>query len=165
MKLLISILLTIALLILWTVVIVKSIQFDRNCEGNLKRAADANTIEIAKKELRTALDYIEKNNLTHGYTSAIYETPDEDLGFWYNNLKTSYSELDSLKPDAQPMEKSNMLMKLRETLIDHGDKGDDVTVPDGISRYPNNMTFGLIQVALLIACAVSWGVYSIEENW
>lgn len=163
MKLSISILLTVALLIFWAVVIVKSIQFNRNCEGNLKRAADANTIEIAKKELRTALDYIEKNNLTHGYTSAIYETPDEDLGFWYNNLKTSYSELDSLKAEAQPMEKSNMLMKLRETLIDHGDKGDDVTVPDGISRYPDNMAFGLLQITLLIACAVSWGVYSIED--
>lgn len=163
MKLFISILITLLWLILLTVVIVKSIQFDRNCGGNLKRAADANTIDIAKKELKTALDYIEKNNLTSGYTSAVYETPDEDLAFWYNNLKTSYAELDSLKLDAQPMEKSNMLMKLRETLIDHGKDGDDVTVPDGISRYPNNLTYGLINCLLLVACCISWLVYSLED--
>lgn len=163
MKLTTAFLLTVVFLIVHIIVVVKYIQFEQNCGGNLKRAADANTIDIAKTELKTALNYIETNNLTTGYTSVLWKTPDEDMGFWYNNLRTAYNELDSLAKDADAMSKSNMLMKLRETLIDHGDKGDDITVPDGISRHPNNLTWGLLSLISTLLMSISWMYFSLDD--
>jgi len=118
--------------------IVRGIQFDRGAEGYLKRAADANTVELAETQLRIAIDYIEAKELTSGYTSIIYRTPDEDVGFWYTNLKTSLEELRALDSTSTVLERSNMLMKLRETLMDDGEKGASITTPPGISLFPMN---------------------------
>jgi hypothetical protein len=130
------------------VVIVKGIQFDRGCEGYLKRAADANTVQMAKEQLAIAISYADEHNLTKGFTSVIYTTPDEDVGFWYNNLKASHAELSAVTEDTSQLEKTNILMKLRETLLDDGEKGTDVTIPSGISVFPNNMAYGI------------WGIFS-----
>jgi hypothetical protein len=125
------------------------IQFDRNCEGYLKRAAYANTIEFASKELDRALKYLENNGLTTGYTSVLYTTPDEDMGFFYTNLKQSLEELKALPPNASGLEKSNMLIKLRETILDEG-KSASVTCPFGISRYPYNTIMGILFLGSLV---------------
>ena len=124
-----------------------NIIFDRELSGHLKRAADANTIELALTELQTSLKYIEKNNLTSGYTSILYQTPDEDLGFWYENLKASAQELEKSK-NGSLLEKTNVLLKLRESLMDEGDKGSSITSPEGISIYPYN---GIIAILFLIS--------------
>ena len=125
-------------------IIVISIQLDQDCTGHLKRAADANTIEIAKQEIDVAVNYLEANELTTGYTSIFYRTPDEDIEFWYNNLKAAQLELATVSDSATQLERSNILIKLRETLIDHtGKSGDKITCPDGLSRYPNNGLFAL----------------------
>lgn len=151
MKIFIATILTIISLGIFTTVIVKSISFNQNCGGYLKRAADANTIEMAQTELKRTLDYLEENDITKGYTSVMWRTPDEDVEFWYNNIKTSYAELEELSNTATSLEKSNMLIKLRETLMDSGEKGSHITVPDGISRFPNNLMWGiLLCVAILI---------------
>jgi hypothetical protein len=141
---------------------VLGVHFDQNIGGHLKRAADANSIELAKQELKTALDNIERSGLTSGYTSVLWRTPDEDIGFWYNNIKASYAELNSLSPDASQLERSNTLIKLRETLLDHSGGDEVVTAPDGISRYPNNAIFatvflfsGLLAIGGLIAILVT----------
>jgi hypothetical protein len=124
--------------------IVSNIHFDQNCGGHLKRAADANTIELAKEELAISLAYMERENLTSGYTSVIYKTPDEDIGFWYKNILASHDELFNLSPDATSLEKSNMLIKLRETLLDKGERSEDITCPDGIGVYPFNTLYAVI---------------------
>lgn len=86
----------------------------------------------------------------------IWKTPDEDLGFWYQNIKQCQKELTEIAPDAPIMDKTNMLMKLRESLTDDGEKGVVVTVPDGISRYPNNCIWGiLIFIAVFL---FSWAI-------
>lgn len=117
--------------------------------GHLKRAADANSIELASNELKTALDYIEKNNLTNGYTSIIYKTPAEDLGFWYSNLKASRLELEKTKKSTS-LEKTNVLLKLRETLLDEGEKGSRITYPKGISIFPNNKLIAILFLISLV---------------
>ncbi len=117
--------------------------------GYLKRAADANSIELASNQLKTALEYIEKNNLTNGYTSIIYKTPDEDLSFWYNNLKASRLELEKTK-NSTSLEKTNVLLKLRETLLDEGEKGSQITYPKGISIFPNNKLIAILFLTSLI---------------
>lgn len=142
---------------------VVGLKFDRSCTGYLERAANANTIEIAQTELSTALKYIESHNLTEGYTSVWWTTPDEDLGFWYNNIKTSNKELKDLAPDASSLEKSNMLIKLRETLLDN-DGG--VTVPWGTSRYPHNAAWAVYftLATLIIVGLIIWLFIWMESN-
>ena len=133
--------------------IYKDIIFGINCNGHLKRAADANTVSIAEKELQTALNYMKANGLTTGYTSILYRTPDEDIGFWYTNLTASLIELQSISAESTQLERSNILMKLRETILDDGEHGSTITTPSGISIYPHNtawMLWGIISFILNI---------------
>jgi hypothetical protein len=88
--------------------------------------------------------------MTSGYTSILWQTPDEDIGFWYTNLKASQQELQNLQSNSA-LEKTNVLIKLRETLLDVGER-TRVTEPEGLSVYPNNklwaflMTFALVGI-------------------
>lgn len=149
------------------VCIIKSIQFDQECAGFLKQAADANTAELALERVNLALDYIEANKLTDGYTSVMWRTEDENIGYWYRNIKACQGELEGCL-EATPLEKSNVLMKVRESLTDEGEKGTKLTIPDGISRYPYNAAWGwarLISYIILFAgiVFVCWGIDE-EEN-
>jgi len=111
----------------------KDIRFDQNCEGHLKRAADANTIELASTELGTAIQYLKRSGLTSGNTSILFDTPNNDIGFWFSNLSASQAELAKVTPETAMLERSMLLLKLRETLLD----GQVVTVPSGITLLPN----------------------------
>lgn len=139
-----------------TVRIVKEVQFDTNCMQYLKRAADANTVELAKEELAKAIYYAEENDLTEGVVSIFLKQPKNDVGYWYENMIQSYEELEKLPEDASPLEKTNVLMKLRETLTDGTDSGVSVTIPDGISIYPNNVAYFWWGMLSFIAAAVFW---------
>lgn len=109
-------------------------KFIINCEGRLKRAADANTVEIAKKELDAAINYLKANGLTSGQTGVLWNTPDNDIDFWFKNLTAARDELNTqaLKPAEQAM----ILKKLRETLLDKTQAGESVTVPPYLAFYP-----------------------------
>ncbi len=136
-----------------------NITFNQNCKGHLKLAADANTVELAKQELAIAVKYCEDQGLTQGYTSIMYRTPDEDVKFWYTNLKASLNELNAVSADATQLEKSNVLMKLRETLLDNRNDGTSVTYPEGISIYPNNMAYciwALISFIVAVIAGIGW---------
>ena len=129
----------------------RSVVFDQNCGGLLVRAANANTIPLAHAELDRAVKYLESEGLTDGYTSVWYQTPDEDIGFWYKNLVEARSELKSLTEKGEgkvsALEQSNTLLKLRDTLTTNkGQGGESLTYPDGISRYPNNAVMGLFAI-------------------
>lgn len=128
--------------------------YERNIEGYLKRAADANTVEIAKTQLEKAIHEIESRKWTEGSTHIFWTNPSTDVGFWYQNLTASVKELDKVTDETPPMERTNLLMKLRETLVDHNKEGVKITAPDGISMHPNNKTYfwtlcGVVPLALL----------------
>ena len=129
-----SLLAGISLIIIGTV---GSIRFEQDCEGYLKRAADANTVELARQELTKAVNHIEEAGLTSGSTHAFYATPECDLEFWYTNLKASLTELESLPTDADSLTRSNQLLKLRETIMDNGEKGTSVTAPPNVHVFPH----------------------------
>jgi hypothetical protein len=122
---------------------VQGVQLKREVTGHLKLAADANTIPLAKRELEIAVRHLEKSSFTSGYTSIVYNTPDEDIGFWYENLSSALKELETTPPDVGRLEASNALIKLRETLLDSSSEGSSVTSPDGFSIYPYNMAFAI----------------------
>ncbi len=119
------------------------ILIEKDCLGYLKRAADSNTVKLAVRNLNVAIEYMDSHHLTTGYTSVIYNTPDEDIGFWYENITSARDSLKALPNNATELEKSNALMKLRETLLDDGESGASVTSPNGISKYPHNLFWGL----------------------
>lgn len=138
-------------LIFPTISIVKTIQFDQKCGGFLKQAADAGSVELAERQLNLAIDYIEANNLTSGYTSVLYKTEDENVGFWYENLKVCQKELAGIKGNST-LESTNVLMKLRESLTDNSKNGTKLTIPDGIGRYPNNKWFMVANLLSFFLC-------------
>ena len=152
------ILLTILALAGTGAVIYKRIDFNQNCSGRLERAANANTVELAVKELDAAIQYAEANGFTTGYTSVIYRTPDEDVEYWYNNLYASRQELVNLPDSASTLEKTNTLMKLRETLTDTGENGTKVIYPIGLQFYPHNFLWGILRwfiwIAFMTICVV-----------
>ena len=146
-----------------TVRIVKAVQFDMNCTQYIKRAADANTVELAKEELAKAISYAERNNLTEGVVSIFLHQPRNDVGYWYKNMTDAYAELENLPEDATSLEKTNVLMKLRESLTDDEESGVSVTMPEGISIYPGNVAYfwwGLLSsifcLGLWIMVLVAW---------
>ena len=104
-----------------TVRIVKSEQFDKNCIQYIKRAADANSVELAKSELEKAISYAEENNLTEGVVSIFFHQPKNDIGYWYQNITEIYEKLENFPEDATSLEGTNVLMNLRETLTDEGE--------------------------------------------
>lgn len=142
--------------------LVKSVKFDQQCGGYLKQAADANTVELALDRVNIALNYIEANKLTDGYTSVLWKTEDDNVGYWYANIKACQAELtDAIDAESQ-LEKSNVLMKVRESLTDNGEKGTKLTFPDGISRYPNNLLFGILNWLSVVLLVIGLSIVFIE---
>lgn len=122
------------------ITIIAGVRFNQNCSGYIKQAADANSVELALQRLDMAIAYVEDNELTDGYTSIFYKTEDDNIGFWYQNLKTCREELVTCLESTQ-LEKTNVLLKVRESLTDDGKDGTELTLPNGISRYPSNGLF------------------------
>lgn len=146
----VGLLLVVVAVLMTTVIAIRKIDAKQGCFGHLELAANANTVELAEKELGTALNYIEARGWTSGYTSVIYRTEDENVGFWYNNLKSAHEELLTLSDDSSPLEKTNVLMKLRESLIVNKEHGDVISKPVGILYYPNNLGWGIYRAILII---------------
>jgi hypothetical protein len=149
----------------WVPSIVNGIAFSANCGDYLELSADATNIKIAEKHLTKAIEYLEENNLTSGYTKIFVYYPKNDIGLWYENLKETQTELRAMleKEEITELEESNMLMKLRETTLDNEGY---VTHPDGISLHPNytvmfwlNMTLWLLWILGGIFCYLAWDCY------
>lgn len=144
--------------------VVANIRFTTECGGHLKRAADANTVELAHKELAQALNYIRQHEMTEGSTGIFFSFPKNDVGFWYTNLSDSFSELDRvIKSSPQgkidqlgEVARSNTLIKLRETLLDHGTNGEEIiTLPTGIHIFPHNVGYFSSVVIGILLCVIS----------
>lgn len=157
MKVFVSILVFMLALISPILTTIKSIQFDQKCGGYLKQAADANSVELAERQLNLAIDYIEQHELTSGYTSVLWNTEDENIEYWYNNLKQCQKELAATK-DNSTLENTNVLMKLRESLTDVDQNGTTLTIPYGISRYPNNLLYGILNIISGIVFILYFGI-------
>lgn len=152
-------------LICWSFIRISSnMYFESCCEDYIQRAASASTIEIAKTELTKAVSYLEKNNITSGFTSVLYRTPDEDVSFWFNNLKSSLVELESIEPDALPSEKAIVLLKLNKTLLNLSSGNTSVIVPNGISVYPSNVFVAYMGWLSLIICLISGGSWLLKMD-
>lgn len=152
-------------IIVYGVGIVKSIQMDANCTSYLKMAADANDVKLAHKHLTSAIEYLERNRITSGDTNIFVYKPTNDIGLWYENLKSAQNQLAILceKEDLTELEESNALMKLRETLCDN----EGITHPSCISFYPNHIgwfwSMILIWLLWIGAGFAGWGAYEYDS--
>lgn len=143
--------------------VLQAIEFSQNCSGYIKQAADANTVELAISRLDKAIEYVERENLTTGYTSVIYRTESDNVEFWYHNLLACRTELEDGK-DGTQLEKTNLLLKIRESLTDSRDGQTVVTMPTGIARYPNNLFWGIMLSIGLILAFISFCCFA-TRNW
>lgn len=137
------------------------ITFKVEAGGYMLNAANANTVELARTQMEAVVKYIEHHRLRPGFTSVIYNTPDEDVGFWMSNMKLSLDELKQISPNATSLEKSNVLIKLRETLTHKTKDGGEISVPAGISIYPYNLAFmiwGVLSFILGVVGAITFAV-------
>lgn len=133
---------------------VKDILFQQRCGSYLENAAVAGAPDKALENLNVAIDYIEAKGLTSGYTSILWKTEDENVEFWYHNLKDSQEKLERCLNGSQ-MEKDNALMKLSETLIKQTKEGQKLVAPQGIHVYPNNKLFAIFNaISVLMLCFV-----------
>ncbi len=117
----------------------KTVTFNRNVTGYLKLAADANSVALAQERLNRAIGYIEEHGYTHGFTSVLWTTPQQNVREWYRNLKDAQHNLANFPTTHTEADTSTALVKLRETILDHGADGDTVTKPGGISVFPHNV--------------------------
>lgn len=129
-------------LILPCIVLVKCAQFMQDCKGYLEQCSNANSVEMALNRLELAIRYLERNDMTTGYTSILWKTEDENIGFWYENLQTCRQELIKAR-DASQLEQTNVLMRVRESLVKNGEKGESLIIPDGIVKYPHNLGYAI----------------------
>lgn len=130
------------------------IDWNIKISGHLLRASSASTTEAANEELITALTEVERRNLTTGSTHLFWPTPATDIGYWYRNLKAAQAELASLPEETSNLERTNILLKLRETIMTHSEK-PHVLIPEAIYVYPNRLGYFLWCTVFGIVMAVT----------
>lgn len=146
-----SIILASPLILLLLLLLYLSLCFHHCITEHLKNAANASTPELALEQLNKALKNIEDRKLTSGHTSIFIESPADDVGFWYDNLKQARNTLLFSTADSE-----TKLLKLRQALLSKTEKGDTVNLPDGITKFPYNKVIfaGLIVAAGLFLMAL-----------
>jgi len=153
---------------------VAKVQFDRKYLGHLKRASDANSLELAERELSIALNYAKSRQLDtevgrsqgwyDDYTDILYTSPENQISFHIENVEACLHDVQEVRArgdQASPMERSNVLMKLRESLLDDSQSGHDVTCPGGLYLYPHNFGYAVwIGITALVGgiCGIGYSV-------
>lgn len=132
-----------------------AVSFDMNCSQHLKLAADANSPELALTQLNQALRYMELHGLREGNTGVFIQGPASDVKFWHDNIQACKNELMSLSPTATQLEKTNVLMKLRESLLD----GQIVTQPMNIAIFPHNTKFMIVLILGVIFGIAGFAIF------
>lgn len=149
------------------------VEFKTNCGDYLKLAGDAPSVERANQFLGKAVAYLENRNLTAGNSAYIFHTPKNDIGIWYKNIKGAYEVTASVlaREKANPgsvsqLEQSNALIKIREVVLDQGEKGTAVTQPDHIVVFPNQWLLLIGYLVTLALAALGWlGFYASSDYY
>ena len=126
-------------------------QFEIHCGVYLRRAANANDIKNAKESLYKALMYAHKRGLTEGNTSVVIYDPNNDIGFWYDELSAAYDALNQLPANASVADRTWAFDRIRQYVAED-------CRPGSLAFYPYHRimfwamgasTFGTLLFALL----------------
>jgi hypothetical protein len=115
-----------------------NIQFGLNCEDYISQAASSPDPAIAVQRLDAAIAYAERNGMTAGNTGVLFNYPTNDIGFWYRRMVDSRAILSALPKNDAPLEISNTMMRVRETLVH---TSGAIAEPKGIGISPHNVAF------------------------
>lgn len=143
------------LLALGVYAVIANARLEWGCIQYLKRAADASTPALALGNLDTAIAYLGRYGLTVGSTAMFFDSPEDDVGYWYANLRTLRDEISRLPADAPRLEVAAMSVRVREVILDSGSRGMSVTMPNGLATHPYNAFCLLIFCLACIAMVVS----------
>lgn len=145
--------------------VVFGVAFDTGCDDYISQAASSPDPAIAASRLDAAISYAESHNLTSGNTGIFITYPTNDIGFWYKRMVDSRAILRALPPTDTPLEISNTMMRVRETLVEGGKNGDSTVAPGDISIYPSNAAFfwwGWLSILGTILFGI-WAVVTLED--
>ena len=132
--------------------IVRGYFFSRDCGSYLKLAADAPTVERASGFMETAIAYLVATGRTQGNSAVIFKTPKNDVGIWYQQTRAALETTRAIiqkGAGASQLERDNALMKIRETLLDMGESGTQLTLPSHISIVPYQVLIVILWWMLL----------------
>ena len=115
--------------------------FDKNCTEYLEKATEVNSVDLAKENLKEALSHVsilEKE-----------EANNNEISYWYKNLKSSYEELESLPNDLSSLEEHLVLARLGSEI--------DTNVPEEVKLYPyGNFSYLLCAITFGIGAIIFW---------
>lgn len=117
------------------------VQYDTRIDDYISQAATSPTPVIAVDKLNMAIAEAERRGLTSGNTGVFLTYPTNDVGFWYKRLVDSRDVLQQLPPHDSPLEISNTMIRIHESLLGQDGQNQSVKAPAGISIYPNNTLF------------------------
>ena len=156
----------------------KDYDLDAEGAGHFFRAYKANTVSSALDEWNKGIAFLERENLTEGNTGAFWQTPSDDLEFFYQNVLEMRDFLKTL-PDTLSLEsfdqkvisnEGNPVRDLSFTVFDRKALLErmEATVknsPGGMSIYPHNYSYAIwcwISILLFIITGIWWLARSYE---
>lgn len=123
--------------------IVAYVEFGIECGDYIVQAASSPNPAIAADKISAALAYADAHGMTSDNTGIIFSYPTYDVGFWHQRLVDSRMILNQLQPNDSPLETSNTMIRVHETLVHGGKEGETEEAPDGISVFPHNVAFAV----------------------
>lgn len=132
--------------------IVKSAQFDNACDNHMQEAFAATNLEsnidymVAQSDI--AKQYLERHNITHGYTSIFFQGKEDNMEVYYNDVvrRNNYFHMLQKTPVmtlTSPLHDLEEFAEMRNNSSSSSDSSKQRTyvVPDGISIFPHNTLF------------------------
>ena len=151
--------------------IISTIFFRIKCETPLRKAALAETLPEAKVNLDKAIQFVEQNWLTTGYSSLFFKDDEYNITKWYATLKSAQSEIDILYVKGyDQVEELDALIALLIKLTDIPENkqcvflNDIVFVPTGLQFVPLYESVWIVFLFSITVCAILGITVYMEKN-
>lgn len=131
----------------------------------LRRAATAQTAEVALSSLDQALRGLEADGLTHGNTAFFRARRETDIGLWYQGLRSARTELQTALASSPASEASQQLAlrRFHDRLAYGGPEGTVLIMPESIACHPWNRA--LLGILFALVLFVFLGIWNMQRRW
>ena len=151
--------------------IISTIYFRVKCEIPLRKAALAETLPEAKVNLDKAIQFVEQNWLTTGYSSLFFKDDEYNITKWYATLKSAQSEIDILYVKGyDKVEELDALIALLIKLTNIPENkqciflNDIVFVPTGIQLAPLCESVWIVFLFSITICTILGITVDMEKD-
>ncbi len=133
------------------------LSFYKGCESFLKNSVYTDSITLTKTELSYAISYLEEKDLTHGRVSIITQDINNDIGYFYENLKEQYMLLvEAENKNLNDREQEDVLKIYRKNICNNF---GSPKIPNGITIYPYNIAFFWWSIISIILFIISFASF------